>query len=115
VLRQLASEEVRGSFEPAADLASSVRDVLEHAGVAFIEETEFDGPGPTQRAAVALDDGRQYLLVHHYAHPESFVELRAPAGHGSPAEVTDRFIAALTLPAAVVTWVAETWPRPTES
>jgi hypothetical protein len=115
VLRQLSSDEVRGAFEPAAALASSVREVVEQAGVAFIEETEFDEPGPTQWAAVALDDGRQYPLVHHYAHPASFVELRAPMEHRSPADVTDHFLAALTLPAAVVTWVAEAWPRPPES
>jgi hypothetical protein len=112
LMRQLADEELRGSFEPAATLSASARTALEHEGVTFAEETEFDEPGPTQWAAVELDNGRQYLLVHHYEHADSFVELRAPVGDRSPAEVASHFVRALKLRRDEVTWVAESWPRP---
>lgn len=111
VLRQLARNETRGFFEPVAELRPAVRETLELAGVTFIEETEFDEPGPTQWAAVALDDGQQYLLVHHYAHPEPFIELRVPPGESTPAEVTDDLVAALSLPEAVVGSIAKDWSR----
>jgi hypothetical protein len=109
-LRQLSRRDVRGWFEPAADLAPPARSAAERAGITFAEEREFDNPGPTQWAAVELEDGSQYLLVHHYAHPDSFVELRARPGSWTPREAAERFAGALGLEPEAILHVQLGWP-----
>ena len=106
VIRQVPQEAVKGYFEPVAQLSGAARGALERVGVAFTEETEdFGEPGPTQWAMVALPDERQYLLVHHYAHPTAFIELRASNSEPSAEEAVAAFAKALGLPEADVLWV----------
>src|ERR1700722_20326604 len=91
-LRQLPGESLRGVVnEVVAQLAPSVRTVLEAAGVRFAEETVYDGSGPTRWALVEFEGGQRYGLVHHYAHPEGFLDLRAPVSDSPPAALTDEF------------------------
>jgi hypothetical protein len=111
-MRQVGEDEVLGPLEPVAQLASDARQIVEAAGIRFAEATDDHGePGPTQWAVVELDDGSQFLLVHHHAHPERFVELKGQIGTAPPAELAHRFVAALGLGANDVTWVADSWPH----
>ena len=112
MIRQVPQEAVKGYFEPVAQLSGAARGALEGAGVVFMEETEFGEAGPTQWAMVALPGERQYLLVHHYAHPTGFIELRASTSEPSAEEVVAAFAKALGLPEADVLWVVapSDWP-----
>lgn len=115
MVRQLSPEEVDGYFESVANLTPDARVALEGVGVVFTEETEFDEPGPTQWALVATRAGRRYLVVHHYGHPESFVDLRASTEETDPAEAVSAFVSELGLSEADVLAVvppSEWRPRP---
>jgi hypothetical protein len=97
VVHQVPPDAVKSSFEPVAELSRHARDALDEVGVVFAEETQFDEAGPTQWAVVAIDDERQYLVVHHYAHPEGFVELRASVEETSVERATAAFLDAVGL------------------
>ena len=109
-MRDLSSDDLRGPFESVAQLSKPVRAKLEDAGAHFREDEEPTQPGPTQWAAVELDNGVQYLLVHHYGHPESFIDLRAEIGAGTPQQLAQAFANEFGIAAAEVTWTATAWP-----
>jgi hypothetical protein len=111
MVRQVAPDAVKGSFEPVASLSRNARAVLDRAGIVFAEEEEFDEPGPTQWAVVEVSN-RQYLVVHHYGHPERFVELRASVDEASPAVAVTAFVDPLGLDDADVLGIvpASDWP-----
>jgi hypothetical protein len=109
-VRQLADEDVVPPIETIGTVRSHLRSLVEGEGIEFIEETTGTQPGPTQWAAVVLDDGSQFLLQHHNAHPESFVELGAQMGPESPAELCYRFAGVLGLNDEDFEWIADAWP-----
>lgn len=84
-LQQLSERARVPPLEPVGELQGSARPRLEELGVRFQEETEFEGPGPTQWATVQLADGSIYALVHHYAHPSGALELLTQLGERVPA------------------------------
>lgn len=108
-MRQLDESEMGRGFEDIGQGASSVRAALEGLGLVFAEDHDSDEPGPTQWAGLALEDGAQYLLVHHYAHPDAFVDIRAIPERRSPKELIDRFRTSLSLSPEQITWIAEHW------
>ena len=79
-IRQVSGSELRGSFEPVLCLSSRVLEALDMTGITFTNETEGDEAGPTEWAAVELDDGSQWLLVHPSSGgPDGdFLYVRAP-------------------------------------
>lgn len=105
-LHELRDEHLEGPFETVAQLARTAKPILEGHGVKLLERTDHDEPGPIRSAAVALDDGSQFLVVEHYAHPDEVLELRAQASRGTPRESTDRFANAAGLRQSDITWVA---------
>ena len=107
-LHELHDDQLHGPFETVAQLAKSARPTIEGNGVRLIERTEHDEAGPIRAAAVELDDGSQFLVVEHFAHPDQFMELRAQPGRGTPRESTDRFARAAGLTSSDITWVADT-------
>lgn len=112
-MRQLADDEVVPPLEPIGDLPAKARDLLEERGIEFQENTEFDEPGPTQWAVVALDDGAQFLIVHHYGHPERFVELRGQRSTATPTALCHRFAQALGIDDGEFLHIESDWlPRP---
>jgi hypothetical protein len=113
MIEQVPEGQVAGFFEPVATLSRDARTALEAVGVEFLEETgDFGEPGPTQWAVAALSDERRYLLVHHYAHPASFVELRASTDEPSADEAVAAFVEAVGLAEDDVLWIvaASDWP-----
>lgn len=106
-MRQLAEHDMGRSFEDIAQVAPSVRPALELLGVVFAENSHGWEAGPTQWAALALEDGTQYLLIHHYAHPESFVDVRAIAEDRPPRELVDLLVTSLGLRDDEVTWMTD--------
>ena len=107
-MRQLAAHDMGRGFEDIAQVAPSVRPALELFGVVFAEN-RYDEAGPTRWARLALEDGTQYLLIHHYAHPESFVDVRAIAEDRPPKELVDLLVTSLGLRRDEVRWIADRW------
>jgi hypothetical protein len=105
-LHALRDDQLQGPFETVAQLARSARPTVERHGVRLAERTEHDEPGPVRGAAVELDDGSQFLIVEHFAHPDQFMELRAQRGRGTARESTDRFARAVGLTSSDITWVS---------
>jgi hypothetical protein len=106
-LRELRDDQIQGPFETVAQLSRGAKPILEAHGVRFLERTEHDEPGPIHTAAVELEDGSQFLVVEHVAHPDQFIELRAQTERGSAHELTDQFVQAVDLPKREVTWVLD--------
>jgi hypothetical protein len=96
-VRQVPYPEARTSCEPVAEVSGSVADELVQQGVLFTEEREYDEPGPARWALVELEDGTEFLLVHHTAHPRRMLEMRAPAVDVAPATLLTGLFRALDL------------------
>ena len=109
-VRQVPYPETTTSFEPVAEVSGSVADELVQQGVVFTEEREYDEPGPARWALVELEDGTEFLLVHHTAHPRRVLEVRARAVDAAPATLlTDLFRALDVMPE--VYHVSDGWPE----
>lgn len=63
-MRQIAGDQLEGFFERAVAVHGILRTRLQERGVRCVDETEDDVPGPTDSAAIELDDGTQDLLIH---------------------------------------------------
>jgi hypothetical protein len=96
-VQQIAVGGTLVGFEPVAEISGAVADELARRGLTFAEEQEQDEPGPTRWALVELRDGMRLLLVHHYAHAEGILEIRAPRSSVTPAMVMARFLHAVDL------------------
>jgi len=107
-MRQIALDEAGSGYEDVAELSSAVVSELARRGIAFTNDVVSDEAGPTRWAAVELDDGTQLQLVHHYAHQDAFLELRARASEVPPAMIMARFLYSLDLMPEVYA-VADTW------
>lgn len=105
-LLQLRDEQLKGPFETVAQLARSAKRIIEGHGVRLLERSDHDEAGPIRAAAVALDDGSQFLVVEHYAHPDEFLDLRAQTSAGTAKELTERFANAAGLSKRDITWVS---------
>ena len=112
-MRQLLDNDLRPPMDDVGLLGSDVREIVERLGIAFAENVHGDEAGPTQYAALALDDGSQFLLIHHYAHPDGFVDLRGQLGLATPQELCRRFADAVGIGESDFLWIAEDWPPPT--
>jgi hypothetical protein len=102
----LPDESLTGTFETVAQLARTAKPIIEGHGVQLVERAEHNEAGPIRDAAVALDDGSQFLVVEHYAHPDGFLDLRAPVSGRTAREATDLFASAAGLRERDITWVA---------
>lgn len=105
-LHKIADEQLKGPFETVAQLASGAKRIIEESGVRLTERTGHDEPGPIRTVAVELDDGTQFLVVEHYAHPDEILELRAQLSGGTAREATHRFSDAAGLSSDDILWVA---------
>jgi hypothetical protein len=114
-MRQLTFDELDLPLEPIGVTSERMRQPLEERGFTFSEAHDDDGPGPRQWTLVGLDDGSQYFVEHHYAHPDNrfrFVVIGGQVGSATPAELCHRFAGALGVPRDEFSWVADDWPRP---
>jgi len=121
-VRAISLAEVRRPLDPIAEVAPVVRARLEALGIAFVEDDDPGLPGPSQTAALELTSGAQFAFEHFYAHPASFIAVRAERGAspaGTPRGARDAPSDVLTLhgsgvariPARACAWVLVTGPR----
>ena len=111
-MRQLTHEQVVPPLEAIGSLRPVVRTLLEDRGISFVEETEYDAPGPTQWAVVELDGGARFLVQHHYTHDIAGVVISGQVGTTAPAELCRQFASALGLNDDDYTWIAPEWFTP---
>ena len=111
-MRQIPRNELVGVFDDIAQLRQNERSRLDELGIVFAEQTDSDEAGPTNWAAVELNDQTQFLLVEHHAHPEQFIDVRGQLNRGDPRELAARFAEAIEADERVFNWVADGWPRP---
>jgi hypothetical protein len=111
-IRQFLGEELHGWFEPVLCLDSCVLARLQAVGITFTELTEGDMPGPTEWAAVELDDGSQRVLEHPSSgEPEgSFLYVRGQVQETPIGPVAQQFIDWLQPTSGEVDYVYEWWP-----
>ncbi len=111
-IRQVTGSDLRGSFETVLCLSSSVLEALDMAGITFTDETEGDEAGPTEWAALELDDGSQWLIVHPSSgEPEgNFLYVRAPVQQTTIARVAQRFLEWLQPTSCEVLAISTAWP-----
>jgi len=100
-----------GVFDDVAQLGRDERSRLDQLGIVFVEQTDSDEAGPTNWAAVELEDRTQFLLVEHSAHPAQFIDVRGQMDRGAPRELAARFAEAVGADEQIFTWVADAWPR----
>jgi hypothetical protein len=82
-------------------------------GIIFSEETEYDAPGPTDWAAIELDDGTQYLLVHPTTQPaDEYLYVRARVQQASPKQAAQPFLDWLRVAPDDIQFFYDDWPYP---
>lgn len=111
-MRQLTHEQVVPPLAPIGSLRPVVRTLLEDRGISFVEETEYDRPGPTRWAVVELGSGAQFLIQHHYKNDIGVVVISGQVGTATPAELCHQFASALELSDDDFTWIAPKWLKP---
>lgn len=112
-MRQLEGDELNGPFEGAVAVHGVLRTRLQEQGIVFIEETEHDVPGPTDWAAIELDDGSQYLLVHPTSDgADGYLYVRARVQALSPHDTAQPFLEWLGVAPEDILFFYEDWPPP---
>jgi hypothetical protein len=111
-VQQIQDHELVGQFDDIGVVGPEVRATVEKLGVTFAENVQGDEAGPTQYAAIALDDRTQFLLVQHYAHPQQFIDVRGRVDLAKPRDLCRRFAEAAGIDESDFSWISEDWTRP---
>jgi hypothetical protein len=108
-LDQIDMSELEGGFEDVAQLARGAMSPFQSLGLVFAYFAGADEAGAANVAAVQLVDGTQYLLVEHFEHPDSFIDIRARYRLGASNEAAIRFLGEAGIPDQLVRWISPTW------
>ena len=108
VISQIDLRDLVGQFDDVAQLTADEKTHLEETGIQFAAAAA-DEAGPVRAAALELEGGSQYLLVEHFAHPDRFIDIRAPVHAGTSRGLAERFLAAAGVPEAHVRWIRGDW------